>query len=186
MVEVRRANLADARGIAEVHVASWRGAYRGIMPDSVLNALDVDKREHFWRRQFSGSGRHTIVGVESEQVVGWVAFGRCRDDDAGIGDWEIYGIYLVPSVWRHGIGKLLWVAVLEAIRAEQASRVYCLGAIERNTGARCFYESIGGYVDDARKVIERDDAELPEVRYWLAPGVANQRLQLVRDTCDGQ
>ena len=41
-VTVRDATVDDARAIAEVHVASWRWAYRGQLPDDLLDGLSVD------------------------------------------------------------------------------------------------------------------------------------------------
>jgi RimJ/RimL family protein N-acetyltransferase len=38
--EVRRATTADAEEIARVNVASWRAAYRGLVPDAVLDRMD--------------------------------------------------------------------------------------------------------------------------------------------------
>jgi len=38
---IRTARFQDARQIAEVHVDSWRAAYRGIVPDSLLEGLSV-------------------------------------------------------------------------------------------------------------------------------------------------
>ena len=48
-VTVRGATADDARAIAEVHVASWRWAYRGQVPDRILDELSVDEREAIWR-----------------------------------------------------------------------------------------------------------------------------------------
>ena len=44
-MEIRAATISDAYSIAEVQVAGWQAAYRGIMPDSVLDGLSVPKRE---------------------------------------------------------------------------------------------------------------------------------------------
>src|SRR6185503_6902264 len=38
---LREARAADARAIAEIHVAAWRAAYRGMMPDAYLASLSV-------------------------------------------------------------------------------------------------------------------------------------------------
>ena len=45
---IRHAEPGDARGIAEVHVSSWRTSYRGIVPDARLDELDVESRVSFW------------------------------------------------------------------------------------------------------------------------------------------
>ncbi len=44
-VRIRLATIDDAPGIAAVNVRAWQTAYRGILPDSFLDALDVTVRE---------------------------------------------------------------------------------------------------------------------------------------------
>jgi len=48
-VVIREATSDDARAIAEVHMASWRWAYRGDLPAEFLDGLTVDDREREWR-----------------------------------------------------------------------------------------------------------------------------------------
>ena len=36
--------VADAEAIARLHVASWREAYAGIVPQAILDAVDLDDR----------------------------------------------------------------------------------------------------------------------------------------------
>ena len=43
-ITVRSARPGDAEAIAQLHVASWRVAYRGIVDDAYLDALDVGAR----------------------------------------------------------------------------------------------------------------------------------------------
>ena len=40
----------DARGIARVHVETWRSAYAGILPDRVIVQMSVDDKAAAWRR----------------------------------------------------------------------------------------------------------------------------------------
>jgi len=47
-VTVRRAEPADARGIAEVHTRTWQAAYRHVFPADVLDSLDVEERVRGW------------------------------------------------------------------------------------------------------------------------------------------
>ena len=49
-LEVRRATTEDAAGIASVHVHSWLAAYRGLMPDDMLDSLTVEERTESWLR----------------------------------------------------------------------------------------------------------------------------------------
>jgi len=52
-VSIRPAGLDDARAIAEIHVRAWQWAYRGQIPDEILDGLSVEHREQGWRRQLS-------------------------------------------------------------------------------------------------------------------------------------
>ena len=74
MVEVRRAVLDDAAAIAGVHVRAWQVAYRGLMPDGVLDDLSVEEREEIWRRAMTGEERPAVyVAVEGSALVGFCA-----------------------------------------------------------------------------------------------------------------
>src|SRR5699024_8280076 len=45
---VRPAHVSDAGRIAQIHIAAWRCAYRGIMDDAVLDRLDHDRQTATW------------------------------------------------------------------------------------------------------------------------------------------
>lgn len=45
----RPGKLTDARELAEMHVASWQGAYRGAYPDDFLDNLSVENGEAYWQ-----------------------------------------------------------------------------------------------------------------------------------------
>ncbi|NYE07104.1 hypothetical protein F4694_003889 [Bacillus niacini] len=45
--ENKKAVLTDAKGIAKVHVDSWKTTYTNIVPDAYLNSLDYEGRNSF-------------------------------------------------------------------------------------------------------------------------------------------
>ena len=47
---IRKAELEDAKGIAKVHVDSWRTTYKGIVPDTFLENLSYENREQIWKK----------------------------------------------------------------------------------------------------------------------------------------
>ena len=63
MVELRDATAADAHALATVHVASWRAAYRGLMPDEVLAGLSVPEREQLWSDRLTAQEARTSGGA---------------------------------------------------------------------------------------------------------------------------
>ncbi len=61
-VIVREATVADAAGIAVVHVEAWRSAYADIVPAAFLAELSVAARAEAWRG-FIGKGREGVASV---------------------------------------------------------------------------------------------------------------------------
>ena len=79
---VRLATVADAEAIAGVHVRSWQAAYRGIVPDAILDGLSVERRVAWWRSTMSEPGEARVwVNGPAGTVVGFAATGPARDDD---------------------------------------------------------------------------------------------------------
>ena len=78
--KLRRATAADARAIATVHVRSWQQAYRGLIADHVLDALDVETRERFWQQALESPPEITpLLAIVDDRVIGFVSAGRCGD-----------------------------------------------------------------------------------------------------------
>src|SRR5262245_58120576 len=105
---VRQAVLADAKRIALVHVDSERAAYRGILPDLVLDSLSVEKQEAGWSERIANGTSDTLVADENDDISGWVNFGRSRDADSSPTTGEVLAMYIDPQKWRRGVGNTLW------------------------------------------------------------------------------
>src|SRR5205085_1977428 len=118
-IDVRRATVDDARAIAEVHVASWRGAYRGIVPDEVLDARSVEERTPKWRAWLTEPGsRHVLVAAADGRVRGFVAGGPSEDADADATVGQVYALYVAPPEWTRGVGRALLRRSCDALFAE--------------------------------------------------------------------
>jgi GNAT superfamily N-acetyltransferase len=164
-MRIRRATVADALRIAEIHVTSWQSAYRGIMPGTVLNALSVQKRADFWTAYLAEQVTNAFVLEDEGRVQGWIDFGNCSDADAK-SDVEVYGIYLDPSIYRRGYGRMLWNEAQECFRRQSAKRI-AVWVLDANTRARRFYEAMGGVLESgAVKQFCRDGVDMPALRYW--------------------
>jgi ribosomal protein S18 acetylase RimI-like enzyme len=159
---VRRATPEDARPIAEVHVATWRGAYAHVFPAEVLESLSVDAREQGWRQVIADEAMCVYVAEDVARIVGFINVGASRDAE---GEGELYAIYVHPEAWGSGAGK----ALLEAGRAWLAERfaTASLWVLEDNPRARRFYEREGWFLDGERTDIVRG-IPVSEVRYRLS------------------
>jgi hypothetical protein len=81
-VLVRAARPEDARPVAEVHVASWRHAYRGLLPEDSLGRKSVDDREAMWLGAFADPEPKSgaFVAEVDGRIVGFASFGPSRDE----------------------------------------------------------------------------------------------------------
>ncbi len=167
--EVRVAAPGDSRSLATIKVAGWRAAYRGLLPDSVLDGLDVDRTTDLWATSIGSltAPSGCLVVLDRDVVAGYAAFGPYRweepDDPMLRQAGEIYAFYVDPGRWGRGLGRRLMTATQE--RLEDAGLDdQALWVLETNQAGRRFYEALGWSWDGARgDRCELDDA--PEVRY---------------------
>jgi ribosomal protein S18 acetylase RimI-like enzyme len=156
-VHIRRAKPSDARGIAEVHITAWRSAYRGLLPDSVLERLSIEEAEVRWRERLAEPWAELLVLIQDKGIAGYVGYGPTRDealDPNKVG--EVYVLYVAPSAWRRGHGSALLREAMGNLR-EQGSTEVVLWVLHNNEQAIAFYESAGFVADGARQVKERAD-----------------------------
>jgi ribosomal protein S18 acetylase RimI-like enzyme len=165
-MDVRLAQGADVDQLAQAHLASWQAAYRGIMPDSVLDRLSIEDAKASWHRNLHNRERVNLVCVVDGAVAGYVAVGPTHDDDENaVQTGEVYGIYLDPAHWNRGLGRILW----DAAETELLRRGYqdvMLWTLEANVRARGFYEHLGFQLDDGvTRAFRPQEIGLSEVRY---------------------
>jgi ribosomal protein S18 acetylase RimI-like enzyme len=171
---IRLATLEDARRIAEIQVASWQVAYRGILPDEYLEQINVEKREAVWRG-CCGKEREVLwVGMRDDVVAGFCHVRASRDADADSASAEVTSIYLDPAKWRRGLGREL-MAAARTSASELGFEQISLWVLVENMAARQFYEAVGFRSDGCLKQEEGPGFYFNKLRYvWAAGGnVAN-------------
>jgi len=164
---VRPAELDDAAGIARVHVATWRSAYRGLLPDDFLASLSEPNYTERWRRVIGEGLSRVFVVDETAGIAGFASGGRERAGETGFAG-ELYALYVLEDVQRRGHGRELVRAVAGALR-EMGLPDMIVWVLRDNPTARRFYERLGGsYVRS--QPITFGTATLEEVSYgW--PGL---------------
>lgn len=165
---VRLAVPDDARAIAEVHVASWRKAYDGIVPAAILDGLSVDRRAEFWRGILGAPGETRVWVVEQPDVIaGFASSGPARDGDLGPRSGEVGAIYLHPSAWALGLGRVLFTRTVSDL-VERGFDPLVLWVLADNTRGRAFYERMGWRPDGSSRALDFDGTPIEEVRYRAA------------------
>lgn len=164
-MQIVSATLEDAHAIAQVHVLAWRAAYEGIVPAEYLAAQSVAKREAVWRESITKGTPEVLVAKVEGRLVGWIAFGRSRDEDAAPQAGEIWAMYADPSHWSRGVGHLLWTHARERL-ADQGYKSVSVWVLAENVRAIKFYRAAGFAADPlGRKEVTMAGKTLQELRY---------------------
>ena len=140
MLTVRTAKPADADGIAQIYVETWRDAYAGILPDDVLLGMSESRQAAQWRHQLARD--RVKVALDGQYgMAGFGSAGRARDSRLPYGG-EIYTLYVRPDFQGRGIGGKLLIALFEALLRDgiESAMLWVLA----DNPARFFYEAMGG------------------------------------------
>jgi ribosomal protein S18 acetylase RimI-like enzyme len=142
MITVRRARPADAAAIGAVHVAAWRSAYPGLLPDSYLSGMSATRHARHYDAAIA-SGATVIVAAPDSKVprlVGFATAGPARV--AGLGDGEIETLYVLDD-WRDlGVGRGLLRAAAKDLAAKGCKSAFLW--VLRDNPSRFFYQHLGG------------------------------------------
>ena len=152
-MKVRAAVPEDAPALGAIHVATWRTAYRGLVPDERLDGLDPKRSAEMFERLIEEGDPKTFVAARDDAPLAFLTVGACRDEDLEGKAGEIWGIYVTPEAWRQGIGRMLCLHG-ESILTEKGFASSALWVFADNDDARRFYEAMGYHVDGASKTLE--------------------------------
>jgi len=167
-MQITPAMLEDARQVAEIHVTTWQSAYQGIVPAEYLASLSVEKREAMWRECIAKGVPELLVAKVEGRMVGWVAFGPCRDEGSPPDSAEVWAIYVAPSSWSSGVGRMLWHRS-QARMLEQGFRTVSAWVFTQNARAIRFYRAAGFAADSSSvKEFELGGGQMQEIRYGRA------------------
>jgi GNAT superfamily N-acetyltransferase len=172
-LQIVRATYDDLPDVAQIHVASWKQAYIGQVPQAHLDNLSPASRLRAWQEQFSNrdiSG--LLIAKLDDTVAGFVCFGPARDQDRQ--DWgEIYAVYVLKEHWGSGIGYTLYRNASAGLRDKGFKRAY-LWVLDTNHHAIAAYQRWGGLVERDRlkdHMIGGQPVKEISVRFDLSKGM---------------
>lgn len=141
--------------IARLKVACWREAYPGILPQPILDGLDVGRSTAEWTRALQ-----TGIAWLAEQAGMPVGFAHARAD-------EVTTLYVRQTDWGQGVGRELLHRAFDEVACLGHARAH-LWVLEENAPARRFYEHMNGRLTARRPVGYARYPRLMEVRYDFA------------------
>jgi GNAT superfamily N-acetyltransferase len=179
---VRPARSDDAAEIARIQLATWRVAYRRILPRHVLERLDEAWIARRWRTAVEEPptpSHRVLVAIEQAEesyLVGFAASGPADeqalapDEDLETLDRSAAAItdLLVEPRWgRRGHGSRLLAASVDLWRSDGLERAVAW-AYEADPATQKFLTSAGWEPDGAARALDVDDRLVPQVRLHVA------------------
>jgi GNAT superfamily N-acetyltransferase len=180
---VRPAHPDDAAEIGRIQLATWRHAYRRILPHSVLEGIDEAWLAHRWRTSLETppSPRHRVlVAVEQAEqayLVGFAASGEIDETALAPDENPSYLIrpditavtdLLVEPRWsRRGHGSRLLSASVEHWRGDGFTTALAW-AFAFDTTYQRFLTAAGWSLDGAARALEMDATLVDQVRLHTA------------------
>ena len=177
-MQIRNAVAADAEAIARVHVTAWQEAYRGILPETFLASLSIERRQEMWTTILAGtqpSPGNFVLTDRSGTVVGFSSAGRAREPRA-VFEGELYSIYLLALFHGKGFGRSLFRAAANSLLQSGVGSMMLW--VLKDNPTRGFYQHLGGVVDGEQSTEIGSQAYLeiaykwPDLSGWLRDSAA--------------
>ena len=160
---IRQANINDVDEITDVHIATWRSAYKGLIPEEDLANLDHTERRKMWSASIQQHPSETIVATKENSIIGFANFGSYRENEDDRGTAEIRAIYLLETYWGKGVGSELFDYCADKIIASGYTSLV-LWVLESNSRAIEFYRKHGLNYDGQKKTEIIRGVVLDEIR----------------------
>jgi GntR family transcriptional regulator len=146
---LRPATVADAAALAEVFVTTWRRNYRSVVPDDVIDALDLDATAQWLEGLLAAAAQSTLLLEAADgKILGFVRFGAEANDP---NNGHIYALYVHADHGGRGFGRrLLRGGIAELNRS--GYETITLWVFKDNAAARGLYASEGFVPDGGARV----------------------------------
>ncbi|MEV6799095.1 GNAT family N-acetyltransferase [Micromonospora rifamycinica] len=179
---VRPARPEDAAEIARVQLATWRVAYRRLLPRHVLDNLDEAWLARRWSaavQEPPSAAHRVLVAVEQAEQSYLVGFAASGPADAealapgepaaalGAGVAAVTDLLVEPRWGRRGHGSRLLAAVVDGWRADGLTHAVAW-AFDGDEATRRFLTSTGWEPDGAARALDVDDMLVGQVRLHVA------------------
>ncbi len=134
-MKIRAATSNDFPAIAHIQSASWKDAYRGILPDDYLrDQVSADVARHWAEIEITHDD--VVLVAENDKALGFIAV-WCRPEPL------IDNLHVLPNARSRGTGAQLMVAAAGEL-LQRAHRNAYLWVMAGNLRAIHFYERLGG------------------------------------------
>ena len=131
---------------AYVHWKSWQEAYAGIIDQTYLDSLTLDKCEQIAYRWTD----NILIAKDGDTIVGFVGCGKYRNDELE-NSGEVFALYILSQYYGKGVGYRLMQAALSKLADYPKIAVRVL---KENIRAIRFYKRCGFRFDGSENTLE--------------------------------
>ena len=149
-MRLREIERADLDEVAQLHTDIWKIAYRGMVPDTALDALEWTHRRDLFAPWFDDPMGTWLVAIDDDgAVTGHVlaapvpAPDFVESGEAETRHGELLLLYVAPDQWGTGLGAEL-LAAGERILRRHGCDTAELWTFESNERSQRFYNRHGG------------------------------------------
>ncbi len=112
-MSIRRARVDDAERVGLFQTLTWEQTYRGIVPDSFLDARSLRPATDRWAERIgTGSRRVFVAESPEEQVIGVASTSRSSGDSSSLPSLELSTLYVDREAQGTGVASSLLNAAL--------------------------------------------------------------------------
>jgi ribosomal protein S18 acetylase RimI-like enzyme len=160
---IRPALVSDTQAIAQLHIASWRSTYRGMLSDAYLDDALEHERLEFWRQRLlhPQAERMILVAYEQDQLLGFVCATHSVDTQWGA---LLDNLHVHPASKGLGIGKQLLRELCHWLEHHAQTKLH-LWVLAENHAAQKFYLSLGAQQVEQSFWDCPDGNQVPEFRF---------------------
>lgn len=167
---VRPATARDAKAIAQLHNATVKEAFKGLLGTHDLAVMPLPERERYWAEAIHYAEPQVQVALHGAKVIGFVGYDRSRDEGTPATMGEIWALYVDADFWGLGAGLSLWDAALEGLVDEECTHVSVWVPLANDRALR-FFELAGFKREMATaKTVPVGGAKVEEIRLQRALG----------------
>ncbi|MEA4816953.1 MAG: GNAT family N-acetyltransferase [Lachnospiraceae bacterium] len=161
--ETIKANIQLAEDMGYVHSKSWQKAYRGIIPDHVVDAFTPEKRTEVFKEAIASRPEEYYLFKANSIPAGIALLHKSHEKNAVDTDGEIYAIYFHPDFWGTDVTHKAFEFCINRLKERGFTKIN-IWVLEDNKRARKFYEKYGFVFDGSKQQVELGKP-LTEIRY---------------------
>ena len=137
-----QAEAKDAERLAQIHVCSWKEAYRGIIADEVIAGFASENRSEIFSQAIARNEETYYLFKINGKSAGFASIYKSHEENVPADLGEIYAIYFHPDFWGTAITQYGLDFCIDRLKAMGFTRI-AIWVLEGNLRARKFYEKNG-------------------------------------------